>query len=385
MSGNHRALVAGAGIAGIAAAAGLHRLGWEVHLVDRRRTFDAIPTGLFFPANGMRAFAALGVAGPLLARGRVVERMRLRGAGCPAESIAVLAEVWPGVGPSVAIHRGLALEALRAWCPVEVRVGARARSLSQRDGHVEVVLSDGSAARYDLVVGADGAYSTVRGRLWPDAWARYGGESWWRGVVSCPDALEDWSACFCRAGTFLAMPIGGGLAYWTAGRYTAGSFHDPVPGRAARVREWFSDLTGVHAAVLGQVTGDAHVQFSPADQAWVDAPVRGRVVLVAGTVCRPPAAADRARPGNHRDAQRACRAAAGRPGWLRRPPVGRAEHSLLRRPGAATVTETPRLVPATSILALGHRWHLEDVRPCRVRRGSLRILRQVAGGAAARA
>jgi len=83
----------------------------------------------------------------------------------------------------------------------------------------------------------------------------------------------------CAAGTFLAMPIGGGLAYWTAGQYTASSFRDPVRGRAARVRERFTDLTGTHAAILGQVTDDARVQFSPADQAWVDMPVQGRVVL----------------------------------------------------------------------------------------------------------
>jgi FAD-dependent urate hydroxylase len=279
MSSKYRVLVAGAGIAGLAAAAGLHRLGWEVDLVDRRPSCGAIPTGLFFPANGMRAFAALGVADALLSRGRVVERMRLRGAACPADSIAVLAEVWPGVGPSVAIHRGLALETLRAWCPVALRAGAGVQSLRQRGGRVDVALSDGSAASYDLVVGADGAYSTVRGQLWPDARARYGGESWWRGVAPCPDELKDWSACLCAAGTFLAMPIGGGLAYWTAGQYTASSFGDPVPGRAARVRERFSDLTGTHAAVLDQVTDDARVQFSPADQAWVDLPVRGHVVL----------------------------------------------------------------------------------------------------------
>src|SRR5262249_49175593 len=158
--------------------------------------------------------------------------------------VACLAEIWPGVGPSVAIQRGLALDALRAWCPVQVRAGAGVRSLRQEGNRVAVVLPDGSAAEYDLVVGADGAYSTVRGLLWPDARACYGGESWWRGVVSCPDALDDWSACFCAAGTFLAMPIGGGLAYWAAGHYTASSFRDPVPGRAARVRSRFEDVIG---------------------------------------------------------------------------------------------------------------------------------------------
>lgn len=280
MNSKNTALVTGAGIAGLTTAAGLHKLGWDVHLVDRRPDpGGAIPTGLFFPANGVRAFAALGAADALLSRGHVIERMRLRGMGGSGEGVAWLKDVWPGVGPSMAIQRGLALEALRSWCPVRVRAGTGVRSLTQRDGRAEVTLTDGSSAGYDLVVGADGAYSTVRGQFWPDTRACYGGESWWRGVVRCPDELEDWSACFCAAGTFLAMPVGGGLAYWTAGQYTAASFRDPVPGRAARVRSRFSDVTGVHALVLGQVTDDARVQFSPADQVWVDMPVRGRAVL----------------------------------------------------------------------------------------------------------
>jgi 2-polyprenyl-6-methoxyphenol hydroxylase-like FAD-dependent oxidoreductase len=281
MNSKNTALVAGAGIAGLTTAAGLYKLGWEVHLLDRRPELStAIPTGLFFPANGMRAFAALGTADTLQSRGRVIERMRLGAPGVSADGIAWLQDVWPGVGPSLAILRGLAQVALRSWCPVRVKAGIGVRSLTQRDGRVEVTLTDGSCADYDLVVGADGAYSTVRGQLWPDAIARYGGESWWRGVVRCPDKLEDWSACFCTEGTFLAMPIGSGLAYWAAGQYTAGSFRDPVAGRAARVRERFSDVTGAHATILGQVTDDARVQFSPADQVWVDMPVRGRAVLV---------------------------------------------------------------------------------------------------------
>jgi 2-polyprenyl-6-methoxyphenol hydroxylase-like FAD-dependent oxidoreductase len=281
MNSKNTALVAGAGIAGLTTAAGLHKLGWDVHLVDRRPELGrAIPTGLFFHANGMRAFAALGTADALLSRGHLMERMRLRGPGASEEGIAWLDDVWPGVGPSMAIQRELAQDALRSWCPVRARVGAGVQSLTQRDGRVEVTLTDGSSACYDLVVGADGAYSAVRGQLWPDARACYGGESWWRGVVRCPDELADWSACFCAAGTFLAMPIGGGLAYWTAGQYTAGSFRDPVQGRAARVRSRFGDVTGVHALILGQVTDDAAVQFSPADQVWVDMPVCGRAVLV---------------------------------------------------------------------------------------------------------
>jgi 2-polyprenyl-6-methoxyphenol hydroxylase-like FAD-dependent oxidoreductase len=69
MKRTHCALVAGAGIAGLTAATALHDLGWAVDLVERRETLDVIPTGLFIPANGMRAFAALGAADALRSRG----------------------------------------------------------------------------------------------------------------------------------------------------------------------------------------------------------------------------------------------------------------------------------------------------------------------------
>jgi 2-polyprenyl-6-methoxyphenol hydroxylase-like FAD-dependent oxidoreductase len=227
----------------------------------------------------MRAFAALGAAELLLARGRTVTRMRLRGAGCHAEGVAQLADVWPGLGPCVAISREAALDALIERCPVTVRAGAGVQCLSQRGTRVEATLTDGFLREYDLVVGADGAYSTVRGLLWPTVTPQYGGESYWRGVVPCPAGLADWSACFCAAGTFLAMPIVDGLAYWAAGCSTTAAFADPAAGRAERVRERFGDVAGAHAQVLSHIRDDACVQFSPADRVWVEAPVQGRVVL----------------------------------------------------------------------------------------------------------
>jgi 2-polyprenyl-6-methoxyphenol hydroxylase-like FAD-dependent oxidoreductase len=280
MSSKSSALVAGAGVAGLAAAKGLHDLGWQVHLVERRPAFDAVPTGLFVPASGMRAFTALGAAKTLFPCGQAISRLRLSSVSSDMQAVADLALVWPGIGPSIAMHRPRAMDSLLGWCPVPVRPGVGVQSLSHQGERVQVRLSDGSAEEYDLVIGADGAHSTVRGTLWPDAAARYGGESWWRGVVACPAGLEDWSACFCQEGTFLGMPIGGGLAYWAAGRYSAEPFDDPPRGRAARVRERFSDVTGIHSKILGQIEDDSQVQFSPAEEVWVEQPVQGRVVLL---------------------------------------------------------------------------------------------------------
>jgi len=273
-------LVVGAGIAGLAAAAALRDLGWDVSVVEQRPDFDGTGTGLFVPANGVRALAALGVLDGIARRGRLIGRLRMHGADGASQALACLDRVWPGVGPSIAIHRSLLQEALLEAALVPVRMGTRLTSISPDSTTVQVGFDDGGTARYDLVVGADGAGSAVRGLLWPDAAARYGGESWWRGIVTCPPDLTDWTLTLCQAGNLVAIPVGTGLVYWGAGVSRQTSFRDELPGRAARVRDRFADATGVAAAVLDQVTDDAAVQFSAADTAWVEDPVAGRVVLI---------------------------------------------------------------------------------------------------------
>jgi 2-polyprenyl-6-methoxyphenol hydroxylase-like FAD-dependent oxidoreductase len=159
-------------------------------------------------------------------------------------------------------------------------MGVRLTSIESNGNHARATFHDGSTARYDLVIAADGAGSAVRSLLWPDAAARYGGESYWRGVVTCPPGLDEWTVTLCRAGNVITLPLGAGRVYWGAGISGQAAFRDELPGRAARVRDRFADVTGVAAAVLDQVTDDAAVQFSAADTAWVEDPVAGRVVLI---------------------------------------------------------------------------------------------------------
>jgi 2-heptyl-3-hydroxy-4(1H)-quinolone synthase len=275
-----RVLVVGAGIAGLAAAGAIRELGWDVSVVERRPDFDCTCTGLFVPANGARALAALGVRDAIVYCGRRIAGLRVRTADGSASSTARLEQVWRAAGPSFAMHRLLLHEALLEAALVPVRMGVRLTGLATYGGQAYAAFDDGSTAGYDLVVGADGADSPVRALLWPDAAVGYGGESWWWGVVPCPPDLDDWTLTLCHAGNLLAIPVGAAMAYWAAGVSREAPFRDGLSGRAARVRERFADATGIAAGVLDRVRDDAAVQFSSAGTAWVDDPVAGRVVLI---------------------------------------------------------------------------------------------------------
>jgi 2-polyprenyl-6-methoxyphenol hydroxylase-like FAD-dependent oxidoreductase len=272
----------GAGIAGLLAARAIGDLGWDVDVVEQRSGFDGISTGLFVPANGVRALAKLGVLDGVAARGQPIDQLRVHGEAGEgrAEATAWLSRVWPEVGRSVAIQRSLLHEALLEAAPVPVRMGVRLTGIASDGDRVRPTFHDGSTGHYDLVVGADGAASAVRGLLWPGAAARYGGESYWRGVVGCPPDLDNWTLTLCQAGNVVTIPLGAGRAYWAAGVSGPAAFRDELPGRAARVRDLFADASGVTATVLDDVTEDAAVQFSAAETAWVQDPVAGRVVLI---------------------------------------------------------------------------------------------------------
>ena len=118
--------------------------------------------------NGLRELRRLGVWDDVLAAGYPFNSLGLRAPDPACTLLAEMPDARTG-GPDLPATVGLPRPALaRIMADRAVATGAKLRlgtcvsSLSQDDGGVDVVFSDGSACRYALVVGADGIRSATR-------------------------------------------------------------------------------------------------------------------------------------------------------------------------------------------------------------------------------
>jgi len=158
-----RILIVGGGIAGLSLAIALHRQGYSPELVERSRAWSAIGAGIITPANGVRVLRALGVGEAIDQTAAVIRRFGFFDQRGELLCETDLEDLWRGVGRTLGISRVKLQEALvKGASGVPIRLGVSLVTLTQDDDLVQVALSDGTSGDYDLVVGADGIYSTVR-------------------------------------------------------------------------------------------------------------------------------------------------------------------------------------------------------------------------------
>lgn len=155
-----RALVVGLGISGMASALRLHQAGWDVVVLEKAA---ARRRGGYFIAlfgTGISAAERLGIALP----DRLSDDIRSYNVDRVGRRLRSLnfTDAVPGAARPVVrgdIEDG-AFNALPA--DVEIRYSSAPVALRQDADGVDVDISDGTAERFDLVVGADGLRSTVR-------------------------------------------------------------------------------------------------------------------------------------------------------------------------------------------------------------------------------
>ena len=269
-----RVLIVGAGIAGLALARALRQRDITPEVIERMPEWETSGAGLYLPGNSVRALRKLGLWEELAARANPIVRQRfLDHRGRRLAEIDVRS-YWDGVAGCVAIRRAALHEALRAGsAEVPLRLGLSATELDDDDQAKRVRFSDGSAGAYDLVVGADGVHSTIRGLAVGGPSARYLGQASWRFVAEGFPEIDDWTVMLARGRAFLTVALGEGSVYCYA---------DVNSSEAADVRgpEWpdlFADFADPVPRLV-QRAGDTY--FAPIEEVVPPAWSARRVVLV---------------------------------------------------------------------------------------------------------
>lgn len=213
MSETFDAIVVGARCAGASLATMLARAGLSVCLLDKDRfPSDTLSTHGIQPA-GVRILGRLGVLDELLALAPPIRRLRMTFDGAPPATADLEAVVG---GPALSVRR-VALDSIllaaAAAAGADVRTGSAVTGVVWDGDRVRGVTTAAGELRARLVVGADGARSSVAGFV--GAAERHptanGRVFMWGYYEAAPTGGEMWIA---KRGdhTYLSMPTDGGLS-----------------------------------------------------------------------------------------------------------------------------------------------------------------------------
>ena len=288
MQHGRKAIVVGAGIAGLAAALRLHRAGWRALVVERAPARRSSGYMVNLSGSGFDAVERLGLLPELSKRDLGAFNSALvRADGSTKFTVpAAIVEAAHGAR-ALSVFRGdletVLYEAVEDTA--EIRFGTTVDAIAQEEGGVVATLSDGTVERADLLIGADGLHSSAR-RL------AFGEETRFRVdmdhmVAAFPlqrvprDLAEGSGTTYIgpkRTAAVINLGPGRSSAFFTYG--SADPDADLERGAAAMLTEAFGDLGGGVPDVLEQLREDPGAYFDSVSQIQMDAWSSGRVVLL---------------------------------------------------------------------------------------------------------
>jgi 2-polyprenyl-6-methoxyphenol hydroxylase-like FAD-dependent oxidoreductase len=213
-------MIIGGGIGGLCLAIALRQHGFEATVYEQAKKIEAVGSGLTLWTNAIKVLRRLGVAEEVIESGSMLNRSQIR-----ASNGDVLQDIHTDKmetiygEPVVAIHRAELHRILMNALPADtLKLGMGFTKFEQDNEKVTVYFDNGTSDSADILIGADGIHSVVRGQMFPDVKLRYSGYSAWRGIAETENdiALGMTSESWGMGARFGIVRVDKKRIYWFA-------------------------------------------------------------------------------------------------------------------------------------------------------------------------
>jgi len=279
------ALIVGGGVGGMTAALCLKRAGVDVTLIDADPNWRVYGAGISVTGISLRAFDDLGILDQIRRRGHVGAGMRGKTVAGHIVMEAPTPEDPQPIQQGGGIMRPVLHDILSSRVRAEgiaVRLGVKVVTLAQDVAGVNVIFDDGSAGRYDLVVGADGIYSQIRGMIFPEApKPQFTGQGCWRVVAKRPPEVDRAEMYFGGPVKLGINPVSADEMYMFILEHVPDNPFFAEDELVPHVRALMEPFGGAVPAVRESITQPAQVNYRPLEWLLLPKPWHaGRVVLI---------------------------------------------------------------------------------------------------------
>jgi 2-polyprenyl-6-methoxyphenol hydroxylase-like FAD-dependent oxidoreductase len=265
----------------------MRKAGLRVDLIEIDPKWRIYGAGITITGPTLRALRTLGVLEQVIAAGATWNGAKVHDKlGNLLEDVTfpALSDDLPGTGGVMrpSLHKVLSAETLAAG--TNVRLGTTLVQLDDRPTHAEVTLSDGTRADYDLVVGADGIFSKLRERVFPEA-ARpvFTGQVVYRLLAERPAGFDRTYFYMAEEGKVGFNPVSPTHMYMFLLHSATGNPWIEPADQPERLYEAMAGYGGIVPQIRETVlTTNAHtVNYRPLEAILLPAPWhRGHVVLI---------------------------------------------------------------------------------------------------------